>query len=153
MNITFQSESFMACLPEMVDLFDLHYKELAMNQDKVPLAPAYDKYKAMEAAGNLILVTMRVDGVVKGYFIGFISPSLHYTTCLECLMDILWIHPECRADGMPGMKLFRAVEPELKKRGVQRWIVGEKLKAPIGAIFKRVGFEPFEMYHSKWIGD
>ena len=150
---TFQAESFMECLPEMQELFPLHWKELAMNQDKVPLAPAYDKYEQMEQAGGLILTTLRVDGKIMGYFIGFMSPGLHYTTCMDCTMDIFWIHPDIRADGLPGLRLFRATEEELKKRGVQRWFVGTKIKAPITPLFKRLGFEPIEVYHSKWIGE
>lgn len=153
MSEIIQEESFMACLPELQELFPLHWKELAMNQDKVPLAPAYDKYQAMEEAGGLVLTTLRVDGKVKGYFIGFISPGLHYTTCLDCAMDIFWVHPDIRAEGMPGLRLFRATEQILKARGVQRWFAAAKIKAPVTPLFKRMGFEPIETYHSKWIGE
>lgn len=151
--ITYQSEGFMANLPRLQELFPLHWKELAMNQDKVPLAPAYDKYEQMEDAGGLILVTMRVDGVIMGYFIGFIAPGLHYTTCMDCTMDIFWIHPDVRASGIPSVALFRKVEEDLKARGVQRMFVGDKIKAPLTPLYKRLGFAPIEVYHSKWIGD
>lgn len=151
--ITVQLEKFRDNLDNLKGMFPLHYKQLAMDQDKVPLLPAYDIYLQQEDAGNLITMTVRRDGIFVGYFIGFITTELHYQSCLSCKMDIFFIHPDARGDGMPGLRLFRAVEKELRRRGVQRWFVGSKIKADAGALFKRMGFEPIEVYHSKWIGD
>lgn len=151
--ITIQHESFEDRLEELKPLLEGHWRELAMDQDRVPLVPNYDLYFRFERIEQLIFTTLRVDGELKGYFIGFIMPGIHYSTCLECKMDIFYVHPSVRADGMPGLKLFRSVEQELKRRGVQRWFVGTKLKADVSSIFKRLGFNPVETYYSKWIGD
>ena len=151
--ITIQLESFEERLEELKVLLPLHYQELAMDQDRVPLSPSYNTYIGRERDGQLIFMTIRENGALMGYFIGFISVGLHYTTCLDCKMDIFYVHPSLRGTGLPGLKLFRAVEKELKRRGVQRWYVGSKLKADASALFKRLGFEPIEVYHSKWIGD
>lgn len=151
--ITFQLESFEDRLEELKVLLPLHYQELAMNQDKVPLSPSYQVYISNERIGQLIFMTMRENGKLMGYFIGFIMPGLHYNTCVDCKMDIFFIHPSVRGNGLPGLKLFRAVEKELKRRGVQRWIVGSKVKADASALFKRLGFEIIETFYSKWIGE
>jgi len=151
--ITAQLESFEAQLEELKVLLPDHYKELAMDQDKVPLSPSYNVYIGHERDGQLLFMTLREEGVMIGYFIGFITPCLHYNTCLACKMDIFFVHPSKRGSMLPGLKLFRAVEKELKRRGVQRWYVGTKLKANASALFKRMGFEPIEVYHSKWLGD
>lgn len=151
--ITVQHECFEDTLEELKDLLPLHWRELAMDQDKVPLVPNFGIYFAHERAGQLIFTTLREDGVLNGYFIGFIMPGLHYSTCLDCKMDIFFIHPSARGSGLPGLKLFRAVEKELKRRGVKRWYVGAKLKADASPLFKRLGFEPIEIFHSKYIGD
>lgn len=151
--ITVQLESFQDRLEELKVLLPLHYQELAMDQDRVPLSPSYNTYIGRELDGQLIFMTLREKGALVGYFIGFISPGLHYTTCLDCKMDIFYVHPSIRGTALPGLKLFRAVEKELRRRGVQRWYVGSKMKADASALFKRLGFEPIEVYHSKWIGD
>jgi len=151
--ITTQLESFEHQLAELKVLLPDHYKELAMDQDKVPLSPSYETYIDHERMGQLIFMTLRKDGVMMGYFIGFVSPGLHYNTCLSCKMDIFYIHKDIRGSSLPGLQLLRAVEVELKRRGVQRWYVGTKIKANIAPLFKRLGFEPIEIYHSKWIGE
>lgn len=151
--ITIQHESFETCLEELKPLLYGHWRELAANQDKVPLSPNFDIYINLEHQEKLIFTTLREDGELKGYFIGFILSSPHYSTCLDCKMDIFYVHPSVRGQGLPGLKLFREVEKELKHRGVQRWYVGSKVKADATALFERLGFEPIEVYHSKWIGD
>jgi GNAT superfamily N-acetyltransferase len=150
--LTTQIESFGERLAEFRPLFPLHWAELALNQDRVPLDPQYDIYLAREARGELLFVTLREAGAPVGYFLGFIAPGLHYRTCLTCTMDIFWVHPSHRAKGMPGIKLFRAVEKELRRRGVQRWFAGSKVHADASALFERLDFERVEVYYSKWIG-
>jgi GNAT superfamily N-acetyltransferase len=149
--ITCHVESFEERLAELQVLLPLHYRELAMNQDKVPLSPIYAHYIDRERAGGLIFVTLRDAGALVGYFIGFIAPGLHYSTCLTCTMDIFYVHPDKRT-GSAGVRMFRFVETELKRRGVQRWFMGSKIKADASALFKRIGAAPVETYYSKWIG-
>ncbi len=151
--ITYQLENFADRLGELKVLLPLHYSELALNQDKVPLSPQFDEYIRRENAGQLIFLTMRHDGEITGYFIGFIAPGLHYSTCLTCTMDIFYVRPDIRGSTLPGIKLFREVEKELKRRGVQRWFAGSKVKADASALFERLEFERVEVYYSKWIGD
>lgn len=151
--LTAQIESFEERLDELQRLLPLHYEELALNQDQVPLAPQYDIYIARERNGELLFVTLRELGELVGYFIGFIAPGLHYKTCLTCTMDIFFVHPSRRGHALPGVRLFRAVERELRRRGVQRWFVGSKCKADTSALFKFLNFEQVETYYSKWIGD
>lgn len=153
MTLTTQIESFEERLAELQRLLPLHYQELALNQDKVPLAPQYSIYIARERNGELLFVTLRDLGELVGYFIGFIAPGLHYRTCLTCTMDIFYVHPDRRAQGLPGVRLFRAVEKELRRRGVQRWFVGSKCKADASALFEFLAFEKVEIYYSKWLGD
>ena len=144
-------ESFEDRLDELRPLLPLHYEELALNQDKVPLSPQYNVYIERERAGGLLFVTLRDAGELVGYFIGFIAPGLHYSTCLTCTMDIFFLRKDKRT-GSAGVRLFRFVEDELRRRGVQRWFMGSKVKADASALFKRIGAEPVETYYSKWLG-
>lgn len=150
--ITCHVESFERTLPELRMLLPDHYRELALNQDKVPLSPQFELYIARERAGELLFVTLREAGAMVGYFIGFIAPGLHYRDCLTCNMDIFYVRQDKRT-GSAGVRLFRFVEKELRRRGVQRWYMGSKIHADASALFKRIGAEPVETYYSKWIGE
>jgi GNAT superfamily N-acetyltransferase len=67
-------------------------------------------------------------------------------------MDIFYVHPEHRGNG-GGFILFEFVEKELKRRGVDRWMVGSKLHKDASFLFERLGFERIEIYYSKMLGD
>lgn len=150
--ITAQIESFIERLPEFQALFPSHWEELALNKDKVPLDPRYEIYFDREAAGELLFVTLRELGKPVGYFIGFVSPGLHYKTCLTCIMDIFWLAPEKRGNG-GGKLLFDFVEKELRRRGVQRFFVGSKCHKDASYLFEKLGFEKVEIFYSKWLGE
>lgn len=131
----------------------LHYEELALNKDKVPLRPQWAVYRQREAAEGVVYVTLRDKGELIGYVVMFVAPGLHYETCLTAHMDILFVRPDRRDAAAKGVLLMLdALEAELRRRGVQRWFMGTKLKKDIGAIFKRRKFEAVEMTYSKWLG-
>lgn len=152
--ITTHVESFTARLDELKPILPLHWKELGLDQDKVPLDPQYDIYVMREQAGQVMFVTLRQRGEMIGYFIGFVAPGLHYKTCLTLAMDIFYVVPEHRG-ARGGVMLFEAVKAEAKRRGVQRWLVGNKEHAKVHAtaLFEHLGFEKVETYYSMWIGD
>jgi len=145
-------ESFMERLPELKPLFPLHWKELALDQDKVPLDPQYDVYAERERLGQMLFVVAREEGRMAGYFVGFIAPGLHYRTCLTLTMDMFWIHPDFRGKGA-GSRLFKAVEQEARRRGVDRMFVGSKLHKDASWLFERLGYREIERYYSVWLGD
>ncbi|MGE9796853.1 GNAT family N-acetyltransferase [Acinetobacter baumannii] len=150
--ITAHVERFEANLDYLKPLLPIHYKELALNQDKVPLSPQFDKYIAAEHCGELLFVGLRSAGELVGYFIGFVAPGLHYSTCLTCQMDIFYVLPEHRGSGA-GYQLFKFVEKTLKKRGVQRFFVGSKMHKDASWLFEKLGYTPVETYYSTWLGD
>ena len=149
--LTAHVESFMACLPELAPVLPLHYQELALDQDKVPLDPDYSRYQMLEDAGALLFVALRQRGALVGYYIGFMLPHMHYASCMTCSTDIFYVLPELRLKGGGGV-LFNAVEAELKRRKVQRWIVAFKCHLDAGGFFEQLDFVPIERVYSKWIG-
>lgn len=150
--ITVHVESLESRLDELKVLLPQHYRELALNQDQVPLDPQYHVYIERERQGGLLFIVLRDAGVMIGYFIGFIAPGLHYKTCLTCTMDIFYVQ-ENRRSGSAGIRLFRFAEKELRRRGVRRWFMGSKIHADASSLFKRIGAAPVETYYSKWLGD
>jgi GNAT superfamily N-acetyltransferase len=150
--ITAAVEPWHPTIDEIMPLLPMHWEELALNKDRVPLAPQWHVYDQRDARGELLLVVLREGGRLIGYYIGFIAPGLHYETCLTATMDIFYVHPEHR-NKRGGIVLFQATERELRRRGVHRWFVGAKLHNDASPLFKRLGFEPVETYHSKWLGN
>ena len=143
MTWTFQVESFPAFLEEVKPLLTKHWEEIALDKGHVPLDPQYEVYLARDRAGEVMAVTARKDGALVGYFVGFVAPGLHYRTCLTCIGDIFYILPEHRGDGA-GIYLFKAVEAECKRRGVQRMFAGSKLHKDVAFLFDKLGYAEVE---------
>lgn len=144
--ITWQVEPFPPFLEEAKALFPAHWEELALNKDTVPLDPQYEIYLERDRRGEVVVIVGRSSGNLVGYFVGFIAPGLHYRTCLTLTMDIFYVVPQHR--GRQGLKLFRAVEAEAKRRGVQRMFVGSKLHADASWLFEKLGYQKVETYYS-----
>ena len=150
--LTAHVEDLAERLEEMKALFPAHWEELALNKDHVPLDPQYEVYLAKAAAGQTMLITLRNAGKLVGYFVGFVAPGLHYKTCLTLTLDIFWLAPEHRGQ-RGGIKLFKAVEAEAKRRGVQRMFVGSKCHKDASRLFEFLGYEKCEVHYSAWLGD
>lgn len=152
MLITAQVENLTERLEDLKPFFPRHWEELALNQKQVPLDPQYDVYLAKDAAGEIMLIIIREGGKMVGYFVGFVGPGLHYKTCLTLTMDIFYILPEHRGSGA-GFVLFKEVEREAKRRGVQRMFVGSKLHKDASWLFEKLGYEEVERFFCLWMGE
>ena len=150
-RLTAQVEDLTERLEDLKPFFPMHWEELALNQKQVPLDPQYDVYLRKDAAGEVMLVTLRKAGEMVGYFVGFIGPGLHYKTCLTLTMDIFYILPEHRGEG-GGFVLFKAVEAEARRRGVQRMFVGSKMHKDASWLFEKLGYEAVENFYCLWMG-
>jgi GNAT superfamily N-acetyltransferase len=150
--LTAAPEPFPAFLDEVKPLLPLHYAELALDQDIVPLAPQYDEYLRRDALGMVLTIAMRDAGELVGYFVGFIAPGLHYATCLTLQLDIFWLRPDHRGKG-GGVTLFKAVESEARRRGVRRMFVGSKCHLDASWLFERLGYAKVETAYSFLLKD
>jgi GNAT superfamily N-acetyltransferase len=150
--LTAAPEPWSSLIEEMKPMLPDHYRELALDQDKVPLAPQFHVYDDRDARGEVMSIAMRREGELVGYFIGFVNPGLHYSTCLTLLTDIYWIKPEYRGQ-RGGTVLFDAVEKEARRRGVQRMFVGSKVHLPADWLFEHRGYAKVESWFSTWLGD
>lgn len=153
--ITAQQESLTEGLPELKPLLPRHYEELSLHQfHGIPLNPQYGVYLDRDSRGELMYVTLRENGVLCGYFIGFVAPGLHYQDCLTLIMDIFYVLPEHRG-AKAGVLLFSEVKKLAIKRGVKAWFVGNKEHSAVHAtaLFEALGFEKSETFHCMWLGD
>jgi hypothetical protein len=149
--ITFEIESFSKVYAELEPLLREHYGEISTHKDHgVPLDPVVEVYRARELDGSLMMVIGREAGQIVAYFVCFIAPGLHYRDCLTCSPDIFYVSPD-RRTSIAGIRMFRFVEKELKRRGVKRWAVGSKVQHDASALFRFLDFLPVETMYEKWL--
>lgn len=148
--LTAQAEGLTERLEELKPHFPAHYDALSLHKGRHLLDPQYGTYLERDRRGEAVLVTLRRDGALVGYFVGFVAPGLHYRTCLTLTLDIFWIAPAHRG-GTGALRLFRAVEREARRRGVHLWFQGSKLHQDSGRLFRALGFQAVETYYAKWL--
>lgn len=151
--ITCQVESFEAALPELKAIFPVHWRELGMWRDRMPLAPQFSEYVRREMDGRLFLATVRRDGKIAAYYVAQVAPGFHYADTLTGTMDMMYVIPEQRQRGL-CKPLLDHVQAELSRRGVQIWYSGYKTQNPLGMdrLHDLYGFGPADTYRSKWLG-
>lgn len=149
--ITFALERFSDVYGDLLPLLEGHYAEISTHKDYgIPLQPQVQVYRARELDGSLMMTIGREAGRIVAYFVCFIGPALHYSSCLTCLPDIFYVTPE-RRKGRTGLRMFRFVEAELRRRGVRRWAAGCKTQHDASALFRYLDFQPVETIYEKWL--
>lgn len=148
--ISYQLEPYDVCKDEIDALLPLHWEEVALDHDTVPLDKDHAAYQEAADAGVLHIVTMRTDGKLTGYIAGFVRGHLHYKSTLHALTDVFFIHPDHRK-GWNGVKLFREYERTLKARGVVKLFLATKLHGDlnISTLLERLGYRLTEKLYSK----
>jgi GNAT superfamily N-acetyltransferase len=148
------SESFMEIYPELLPLFEQHWKELGPYKDKMPLSPHLESYSYLEASGQLLTLTARNNGHLVGYINVCIKTGLHYSRTLQAITDIPYVLPSVRGRGV-GVRLFLAAQEELRTRKVGPWFASYKINSPLAPSMDKLlhwlGMEPCDVQFSKWI--
>jgi GNAT superfamily N-acetyltransferase len=152
MAIAYRVETIDEVLDDMRPLWDLHWDEIALDKEKVPLNPDVATFRTLEEAGLLLIITARDDGRLVGYHVSIVRPHLHYKHSLTAYADMYFLHPDYRG-GMAGVKLFKYLEQELRELGVDRIYQGTKMHKDVGRLFERLGYKETERLFVKWIGD
>lgn len=152
-GITFQWERLSTIARELPPLFKLHWAELALNKEAIPLEPDWDRYFHYEAAGILYILTVRSDTVLIGYAFTLVGPHLHYASTLWGHTEMFWLQPDFRR-GTLGIRLIRAVEDGMRAIGVKVHHFPVKLhflsdRGTIGRLFERLGYKPIETVYGK----
>ena len=150
-QIVYADVDGLAVLNEMDDLFPAHYEELCVTKE-FDYEPDYDAYKRLAQAGMLHCITCRADGELIGYIIFFISPHLHYKSCITATEDIYFVKKEYRK-GRIGIRLFQYAEQVLKERGVQRIVMHTKVHLDNSKLFEYLGYKQTDKVFSKMLGN
>ena len=154
MLLTYSVEDWATYSPDAEKLWTLHWAEIALDQDTIPLDVDWERYAALDASGKLHIVTARDEhGTLQGYHISVVDTHIHYRTTLHAFLDVFWMAPDHRR-GLAGYTLFRLVRETLKARGVVKHLQGHKLHVHggLGTLFERLGYRKIEHVYSTLLG-
>ena len=146
--IAYQQESLVTAKNDMLPLLEMHWKEIALNQDKIKLNPDWDAYADLEDAGVLRIFTARKDGVMIGYFVCFVKAHIHYKDNLFAYNDVLFLDADHRR-GFVGPKLMKFAEKCLRDDGVDVLVVNTKRHKPFDVLLRWLGYSHIENLYSK----
>lgn len=149
--ITIQTERWATFYPDSKAIFPLHWQELALHQEQIPLAIDEAKYETLDRSGILLILTARDEGRLVGYFLWFLMPHLHYnSTGPMGMTDMYFVLPTYRRG--TGAKLFMASEAELHKRGIVKAITSCKAHEDHSAFLSRLNWELSDLTFVKLLG-
>lgn len=149
MSVTFQVEKWSDCLLELRPLFAFLWKDVAVDQDRFVAKCEEAKYKALADAGALCLTTMRLDGMLVGYYVALILPNPHYEGQGKMVYtDQYFILPTLRRANL-GMKLFAFSEKAWREMGAVKAYSSHKIHRDRSKMFVALGWKPTDLVYSK----
>ena len=153
MNLKYQQEFLATVKTDIQCLIELHWSEIALNQDNIKLNPDWDAYHNLEDQGKLKIFTARDDNGDKliGYFVVILGNNIHYKDHLFAANDVIYLHKDYRK-GFAGIRLIKFAESYLKGDGVSVLIINTKVHQPFDKVLDRIGFNLIERVYSKYLG-
>lgn len=148
MPVEIRVENYADVIGEIKPLLELHYHEIASFKDSIPLDPNFARYAELDAAGALLIIAARRDGVLVGYSIFFLTHHLHYQSTLIAANDIVFLHPSERSGGM-GIRLFKESERIARERGAKLISWHIKPVNDFSPILERLGYVRHEIILAK----
>lgn len=137
--LTIQRETLFDIVHEVDELLKLHYAEVALHKDAVPLAPMWERYRQLEQADAFVVYTAREEGQLIGYSAFFINRHLHYGDTVMAHNDVIFLHPDHRR-GTAGIKLIKFSEQALRDRGITKITWHVKVDKDWTQILERMGY-------------
>jgi GNAT superfamily N-acetyltransferase len=150
--IEFGVEKYHQVSEDIKDLIKLHYEEIAVNKDVIPLDPDWDRYKQLDDKGLILTVTARDDGKLIGYAIFFVTTHLHYKSTYYANNDLLYLHPDYRK-GLIGVRLITLSEKYLKEKGVTKIMWHIKFNKDFSRLLHHLGYVDEDIIVGKIIKD
>jgi len=141
-------------LEEAADLLHTHWKELAVNQDKIFLKPNVDAYVTYQNMGllNNIVVRNQEDKIV-GYSVLMIQPHIHYCDSIYASVDVIYVDPNYR-NGSLGARLLFETEKLAVDKGAD--VIVHHAKPNVPMIIKpleKLGYSLYEHIYGKYLGE
>ena len=148
--MNYQQEFLDQVKDDILSLLDLHYNEIALNQDKIKLNPDWDVYKELEQQGKLKIFTARDNDTLVGYFVVVVGVNMHYKDHTFACNDIIYLHKDYRK-GFAGIKLIKFAKKCLTEDGVSVLAINTKVHQPFDKVLERLGFNLIERVYSSYL--
>ena len=148
--IKYQQEFLSQVQSDIEPLINLHWKEIALNQDNIKLNPDWEAYANLEAEGKLQIFTAREGDLLVGYFVVTLGYNIHYKDHLCASNDVIYMHKDYRK-GFAGIRLIKFAERVLREDGVSTLTINTKVHQPFDKVLERLKFKPIERVYSKYL--
>jgi L-amino acid N-acyltransferase YncA len=134
------------------DLIALNWEEVEDHKAASPLAIDWNAYQQLERQGVLRVGLMRAAGLLVGYNVFFVKPTLHHRQTVWAVNDLVYLDPEARR-GMAGVLLISEAERLLRAEGVRAVFYCSKLGPDLGekrgrgsvaALLSGLGYNAYE---------
>lgn len=149
--ITFQREMWETFWRDGQPIFPIHFKELALNQEKIPMDMDAEVYQKLEDRNVLHILTARKDSKLIGYHISLIVKSHPHNknAGMYATTDMFYILPEYRKGGA-GTRLLIAAEKAIQNLGVTRMALSTKLHhLPNRELLEKLGWTATDIVFHK----
>lgn len=155
-RLSFQWERFSRIHRELLPLFKKHWREVAFDQESVPLDPDWDYYFAVDERQLLHILTARApNGKLAGYIFNVVGSHNHYKSTRFANTEMFWLHPYFRKGWQP-VKMFKENFAGLKVLGVEIAVINFKLRfqnGRVGKLLARLGYEATDITMRKRLRD
>lgn len=153
-RLEFKWERFVRIQNELLPLFKKHWREIALDQDRIPLDPDWDYYAVIDERGLLRVLTARAtNGKLAGYIFNVIGSHNHYKSTRFGHSEMFWLHPYFRKGWQP-VKMFKENIAGLRTFGVDVATINFKLhfqNGRVGRFLARLGYEPTDIVMRKML--
>lgn len=151
-EVVYKIEKLDEIYEDIQPLIVRHWREIANYQDEIALDPDWDRYRQLEDAHALVIISCRRDGALIGYSFFLITRHIHYKNCVMAGNDVLFLDPSERKSGL-GQRLITESERFLSGLGVNRIIWHVKPKHDFSPLLLKLGYMHEEIVMGKLLGE
>lgn len=145
--IQFQTETLDQAWDDLVPLIHAYWKEAETHRHYQGLELKRERYDEYERAGMLHCVTVRDDGVLIGYALGYISKSMR-SQALTWGDDMFYLMPAYRGQSI-GKALMWFIEDCCQKGGISEIVLNALTGAGVPEMLEHVDYTPVSVQYSK----
>lgn len=138
--------------PARAGLWNEHWEEMApAHERRMPLGMDVASYRAFDAAGALIVVTVRSTGRLVGYCLVLVKRHLHYP--ILCGFEDVYFLTRSERKGMVGYKMIKFVIQVVRARGCKRLYWMTKCFNTIELLLLRLKMIKLDVVYGLWLED
>lgn len=149
MSVTIQPELVRDCWDEAAALLKHHWEGTATYRRHEPFNPDKSRYIAYNDMGFLHLLTAREDGKLIGYFVVYVTESMH-SQIKMATEDTFYIHPDHRY-GRLALRFLKYIESYLAELGVKDILFSCEIENTTGIkrLLDYLGYQPVIVQYNK----